>query len=477
MKILFIASEAFPLAKVGGLADVTSSLLITLKDLGHEPSLILPRYGSIKCPARGVHSGDLVVNFMGHDERVTVSMTRLKKGVPVYLVENNNYFGTEEIYTRDELNRFLFFSLTIPAIIRRLDLHPDIVHCHDWHTALTPLWLTKAKINSPCIFTIHNLAYQGSFDQQFLSDSGLSSVWEKHVADSAPKPLLNFVSQGILTADILTTVSPTYASEILTPEHGVGLEQLLTYRRNQLYGIVNGIDYGEYNPATDSHLEKNYDSTTMKRRPDNKVALQRKCRLPQNLDTPLFGMVSRLEEQKGIDLLLQAMDQFIVETKAQLVILGHGREHYHRLLAEAALKYPDRVSVFIAYDEELARLIYSGSDMFLMPSRFEPCGLGQMIAMRYGAIPVVRHTGGLADTVKDVTEENGNGFVFQDYTVLPMLEAIERAEASFYRREEWQNLMTHNMNLDFSWKASAAKYEDIYLRARIMRRAGNTSQK
>jgi len=477
MKILFIASEAFPLAKVGGLADVTSSLLITLKNLGHEPSLILPRYGSIKCPARGVHSGDLVVNFMGHDERVTVSMTRLKKGVPVYLVENNNYFGTEEIYTRDELNRFLFFSLTIPAIIRRLDLHPDIVHCHDWHTALTPLWLTKAKINSPCIFTIHNLAYQGSFDQQFLSDSGLSSVWEKHVADSAPKPLLNFVSQGILTADILTTVSPTYASEILTPEHGVGLEQLLTYRRNQLYGIVNGIDYGEYNPATDSHLEKNYDSTTMKRRPDNKVALQRKCSLPQNLDTPLFGMVSRLEEQKGIDLLLQAMDQFIVETKAQLVILGHGREHYHRLLAEAALKYPDRVSVFIAYDEELARLIYSGSDMFLMPSRFEPCGLGQMIAMRYGAIPVVRHTGGLADTVKDVTEENGNGFVFQDYTVLPMLEAIERAEASFYRREEWQNLMTHNMNLDFSWKASAAKYEDIYLRARIMRRAGNTSQK
>ncbi|MDH4269940.1 MAG: glycogen synthase, partial [Dehalococcoidia bacterium] len=364
----------------------------------------------------------------------------------------------------------LFFSLNIPAIISQLDLHPDIIHCHDWHTALVPLWLKKAKMKLPCIFTIHNLAYQGSFDQQFFLDSGLSSVWQEYIPVSAPRPSLNFMGQGILLADIVTTVSPTYASEILTPQYSGGLEQLLDYRRNELYGMVNGIDRDEYNPATDPYLEKNYDSTTIEKRDENKAALQRKSRLPQNSDIPLIGMVSRLEEQKGIDLLLQAIDPFIAETRAQLVVLGEGREDYHRLLAEAALKHPQRLSVFIANDERLARLIYGGSDIFLMPSRFEPCGLGQLIAMRYGAIPVVRHTGGLADTVEDVAEGNGNGFVFQNYTVMEMLEAIKRAEESYYQRDEWQNLMRRNMKLDFSWKASARKYKEIYLRARNMSR-------
>jgi len=470
MKILFVASEAFPLAKVGGLADVTSSLAIALHDLGHEPYLILPRYGSIKIPTQDVQRGNFVVSFMGHYEQVAVNMTRLKQGIPVYLIENDDYFATEEIYTRDELKRFLFFSLIIPAIISQLELRPDIIHCHDWHTALTPLWLRKAKMNVPCIFTIHNLAYQGSFDQQFFSDSELSSVWQEYIPASAPTPPLSFMSQGILLADIVTTVSPTYASEILTPQYGHGLEQLLNYRNDELYGIVNGIDYDEYSPATDSYLERNYDSTTIERRSDNKLALQKKGGLPQNPDIALIGMVSRLEEQKGIDLLLEAIDQFIIETKAQLVILGQGRDDYRKSLAEAALKYPERISVFIANDERLARLVYGGSDIFLMPSHFEPCGLGQLIAMRYGAIPVVRHTGGLADTVKDVAEGNGNGFVFQNYTALEMLEAIKRTVESFYHREDWKTLMRRNMKLDFSWKASAGKYEEIYLRARRMSR-------
>ena len=465
MKILFIASEAFPLAKVGGLADVTSSLAIALQDLGHEPCLILPRYGSIKAPVQDI-KGNFAVSLMGHSEPATLKKTMLKGRIPVYLVENEHYLGTEEIYTQDELNRFLFFSLSIPGILFHLDLHPDVIHCHDWHTSLIPLWLKKEKIALPCIFTIHNLAYQGSFDQQFLLRSGLSSVWQEYVPPGAPRPGLNFMSQGILLADIVNTVSPSYASEILTPQYGEGLEELLGYRRNELYGIVNGIDYDEYNPTSDSCLERTYDSTTIERRVENKLALQRKSRLPQNPDIPLCGMVSRLEEQKGIDLLLQVIEPFITETRAQLVILGEGREHYHKLLAGAALKHPERLSAFIASDERLARLIYSGCDIFLMPSRFEPCGLGQLIAMRYGAIPAVRRTGGLADTVKDVAEGNGNGFVFQNYAVREMLEAIKRAGESFYHREEWQNLMRRNMKLDFSWKASARKYEEIYLRAR-----------
>lgn len=468
MKIVFVASEAFPLAKVGGLADVTSSLAIALQDLGHELCLILPRYSSIKVPVQDIQGESVAISFMGHSEPATLKMAMLKGRIPVYLVENDDYFGTEEIYTQDELKRFLFFSLSMPAIICQLGLRPDIIHCHDWHTALVPLWLKKARMELPCIFTIHNLAYQGSFDQQFFLDSGLSPVWQEYMPINAPRPSLNFLSQGILLADIVTTVSPTYASEILTPQYGEGLEQLLAYRRNELYGIVNGIDYDEYNPATDPHLERNYNSTTIERRAENKLALQRKSGLPQNSDVPLIGMVSRLEEQKGIDLLLQAIDQLITETRAQLVILGEGREHYHKLLAEAALRYPERISIFIANDERLARLIYGGCDIFLMPSRFEPCGLGQLIAMRYGAIPVVRHTGGLADTVKDVAEGNGNGFVFQNYTVLEMLEAIKRAEESFYHRAEWRNLMRRNAKLDFSWQASARKYQDIYLRAQRM---------
>jgi len=466
MRILFIASEAFPLAKVGGLADVTSSLALALQDLGHEPCLILPRYSSIKASIQEIQGESFAVSLMGRSEPATLKKTMLKGRILVYLVENQRYFRMEGIYTQEELERFLFFSLSIPSIISQLDFRPNIVHCHDWHTALVPLWLKEAKIALPSIFTIHNLAYQGPFDRQFFLRSGLSSVGQEYIPISAPRPSLNFMSQGILMADIVTTVSPTYASEILTPQYGEGLEQLLNYRRNELYGIVNGIDYDEYNPATDPYLERNYDATTIERRFDNKLALQRESGLPQNSDIPLFGMVSRLEEQKGIDLLLQAIDQFIVESKAQLVILGEGREHYHKLLTETALKYPDRLSVLITYDERLARLIYSGVDIFLMPSRFEPCGLGQLIAMRYGAIPVVRNTGGLADTVKDVAEGNGNGFVFQNYTVLEMLEAVKRAEDSFYHEEEWQNLMRRNMKLDFSWKASARKYEEVYLRAR-----------
>jgi starch synthase len=470
MKILFIASEAFPLAKVGGLADVTSSLAVALHDLGHEPCLILPRYGSMKTPVQDVRGGDFVVSFMGHSEQVAVKMTKLKKRIPVYLLENDHYFGTEEIYTQDDLNRFFFFSLNIPAIIAQLDLHPHIIHCHDWHTALTFLWLRKAKMKLPSIFTIHNLAYQGSFDQQFFLDSGLSSVWHEYIPAGAPGPSLNFMSQGILLADIVTTVSPTYAAEVLTPEYGAGLEQLLNCRRRELYGIVNGIDYDEYNPATDRRLERNYDSTALERRLDNKLALQKKGGLPQNTDIPLIGMVSRLEEQKGIDLLLQAIDQFIVETKAQLVVLGQGREHYHKLLVETAVRYPERLSVFVANNEQLARLIYGGSDIFLMPSHFEPCGLGQLIAMRYGAIPVVRYTGGLADTVRDVAEGNGNGFVFRGYTASEMLWAVKRAEESFYHQAEWNNLVRHNMKLDFSWKTSASKYEELYVRVRTMSR-------
>jgi starch synthase len=466
MRILFIASEAFPLAKVGGLADVTSSLALALQDLGHQPYMILPRYKSIRTSLQDIQSNDFGVHFLGRYEQITLRMTRLRDRVPVYLIENEAYFGTEEIYPQDELERFLFFSRVVPIAISQLDIGFDVIHCHDWHTSLVPLWLRQAKMLLPCVFTIHNIAYQGSFGQDFLLRFGLSSLWQEFVPADAPRPPLNLMSQAILLADVLTTVSPTYCSEILTPEYGEGLEELLKYRRGELYGIMNGIDYDEYNPSSDSYLETNYDSSTIERRIHNKLALQKRSGLPEDSDVPLFGMVSRLDEQKGIDLLLQTIGQFVGGTGAQLIILGEGREHYHQSLSEAASRYPGRLSVTVARDEGLARLIYAGCDMFLMPSRFEPCGLGQLIAMRYGAVPVVRHTGGLIDTVKDATEQDGNGFVFRNYETSELLEAMRRAESAFHSRAQWQSLMRRNMNLDFSWKASARKYEEVYLRAR-----------
>jgi starch synthase len=465
MQILFIASEVYPLVKVGGLADVTASLAAALRELGHEPYFILPRYRLIDTPLRDAAKKSIVVSYAGSNERVALKQTTLKGAIPVYLVENDAYFGTGEVYPPDELQRFSFFSQCVPHVISELSFRPDVVHCHDWHTALVPLWLKRAGMDLPSVFTIHNLAYQGRFDEEFLSHSGLAPVWREYVPSGAPQPGLNFMSQGILLADILTTVSPTYASEILTPQYGEGLQSLLAYRQKELCGITNGIDYGVYNPQTDPYLERNYDSGSLENRMENKLVVQRKTGLPQDPDVPLFGMVSRLEEQKGINLLLQAIDGFVRETGAQLVVLGRGREHYHRLLMEAALRYPGRVTVSTGYDERLGRLIYGGCDMFLMPSRFEPCGLGQMIAMRYGAIPVVRHTGGLADTVKDVTRAAGNGFVFRDYSVPDMTAAIRRALEGVRQYAEWRTLMKRNMALDFSWKASGRKYEEVYLRA------------
>lgn len=465
MQILFIASEAFPLVKVGGLADVTSSLAKALRNMGHKPTIILPRYRSIQASLREAHGKDITVALGARSERAEVRETILSEGIPAYLVENDDYFDTKDVYTQDELRRFLFFSLCVPKIIAELDLRPDIVHCHDWHTALVPLWLRDARMPLPVVFTIHNLAYQGHFDLQFLDSYGLTPVWGAHVPRGAPPPVLNFMSQGLLLADVLTTVSPAYMSEMLATDYGDGMGHLLQYRRDDLHGIINGIDYDEFNPSTDPNLKSNYDSATIERRVENKLALQRNSGLPQDPDVPLLGMVSRLEEQKGIDLVLQAIESFIAETRTQMVILGRGQEHYQTALVEAARRFPERLSISVTHDEQAARLIYGGCDLFLMPSRFEPCGLGQLIAMRYGAVPVVRHTGGLADTVKDVRQEDGNGFVFEDYTVDAMLEAIRRAVQSFRRRNEWQHLIRHNMNQDFSWKKSAAQYVEIYLQA------------
>jgi starch synthase len=402
---------------------------------------------------------------MRRTEQVSLKVTELGSKVKVYLVGGDDFRNSIEVYGKGELERFLLFCRAVLDILPKLDWQPEIVHCHDWHTALIPLWLKKNNCHYASIFTIHNLAYQGFFDGRFLIDADLEEDWQLRPTDM-PDPPLNFMSQGILWADLVTTVSETYAKEILTPEYGVGLDHLLRYRQDRLFGVVNGLDYDEYNPATDDFIPARYDVYTVDKRIDNKRALQKRAGFAENVEVPLIGMVSRLDEQKGLDILTASFDILFQKTEAQMVILGRGREEYHNLLRQAASRYPKQLAVFIEFDDALARLIYVGCDMFLMPSRFEPCGLGQLIAMRYGAVPIVRHTGGLVDTVQDLTQDmsKGNGFVFQGYDSEAMLAAIQRAVNS-YTKKAWHNVMRRIMALDFSWQVSAKRYESIYRKA------------
>jgi len=465
MKILFIAAEATPLAKVGGLADVVGSLPTALIELGHDVRLMIPQYGTIDLSPYSVsHLEDnFGVRSMGKVESAGLNITTIKHKVPVYMVENKTYFGRDDVYSRNDLERFLFFSRAVFEILPQLDWQPEVVHCHDWHTALAVM-LVKKRPNPPAmIFTIHNLAYQGVFDKSFLAESGLENDWRDYPSD-APKPPPNLMSQGILWADLVTTVSETYAKQIVTPEYGEGLDSLLRYRQKDLLGIVNGLDYEEFNPEIDPYLQVNYNSTSIERRTLNKLALQKRANLPQDADIPLIGMVQRLDEQKGFDILEKAADHLLTETRAQFFILGKGRERYENVLKRIAAKYPEQVAAFITFDNPLAHLIYAGCDLFLMPSRFEPCGLGQLIAMRYGALPLVRHTGGLADTVLELTPdlEDGSGFIFRDYTSEALIAVVRQGIEAFKNKVAWHQAMRRVMKRDFSWRASAVKYERAY---------------
>jgi starch synthase len=476
MKILFVAAEATPLAKVGGLGEVVGSLPKSLHQLGHDVRLVIPRYGIMDTERYPMTSviDNISVRTMKVTKSVALRVTEIAENIKTYLVDSDDFANSCEVYGKNDLQRFLLFCRAVVEVLPELNWQPEIVHCHDWHTALIPWWLKKDDNEYALVLTIHNLAYQGAFDDSFLSASGLEECWRARSL-GVPEPALNFMAQGILWADMVTTVSETYAKEIMTPEYGNGLDQILRYRGDKILGIVNGIDYDEYDPATDPLIPANYDSSTLGRRTTNKMILQEKAKLPQNAQTPVIGMVSRLDEQKGMDILFEGLDSLLEDIDVQLVILGIGRELYHDLLIKAADEHPKQVATFLTFDDALSHLIYAGCDMFLMPSRFEPCGLGQLVAMRYGAVPVVRRTGGLADTVQDLTRDfnEGTGFVFQDYEPRAMLATIRRAlEAYHEHKGAWHEVMRRIMALDFSWRSSAKKYESVYYEALRLKNYG-----
>jgi starch synthase len=435
---------------------------------------MIPRYGTIS-------SDDFELEKIGEPFRVPAGAgkeyvhligTTMGEDVPVYLLWNEHYFTSrEKVYGfEDDAQRFAVFGRGVLGALKLLDWMPDVIHANDWHTAVVPTWLDLAGWRDPffrdiaTLFTIHNLAYQGITGRLILRFAQMEDV--EHLSVEQPGTV-NWMAQGISHATLVNTVSERYAAEILEPEMGMGLDPLLRKRKERLYGVLNGLDYDVWNPVTDPHIPHNFDVDALNRRAANKTALQQQARLPVRSDVPLVGMISRLDQVKGMDLMEPVLDWLLGERDAQFVMLGTGDPRYHEMFQAVQNRYPGQTRAFLKFDAVLARRIYASSDMFLMPSFVEPCGLGQMIAMRYGSVPVVRETGGLADTVIDHTEEKGHGtgFVFKEKTAEGCKRALVRALDTFEDKQTWRALQMRGMASDFSWTASAEEYVDLYQKA------------
>ncbi|MBC7223610.1 MAG: glycogen synthase [Anaerolineae bacterium] len=477
LNILYLSAEVVPFAKTGGLADVAGSLPKAIRALGHDIRVAMPRYGRVDIGKFGLKKvlGPFPVPLDDQTKPAEIYEGRIGKDVPVYFVENRELYDRDGIYMYpDDAERFIFYCRAALEMCRHLGWKPDIIHCNDWHTAIVPNWLKTIYKDAPffagtaTVYTIHNLAYQGIFGYRVLEIAGVDEYGFLAHPDIADlNEVVDLMARGIHFADVINTVSETYAQEILTPEYGERLDPLLRDRRHRLFGILNGIDYEVMNPATDPHIAQHYDIHSLDKRVENKKALQREAGLKEDVDVPLVGAISRLTDQKGFDLVAQVMDPMLRYLKVQFVLLGTGEQRYHEMFQDLSQRYPEQVRAFLTFNAPLAQRIYAGSDMFLMPSRFEPCGLGQMIAMRYGSVPVVRETGGLADTVKDFDPRagTGNGFTFREYEPLALYTALVRAAETYRHADVWRRIQLAGMTADFSWAASARKYVDLYQRA------------
>ncbi|HSJ55545.1 MAG TPA: glycogen/starch synthase [Anaerolineae bacterium] len=476
LKILVLAAEVAPFAKTGGLADVVGSLPKAVSALGHDVRVAMPRYARID-PAKFelkevVPAFDVPMNRT--TEPAQILQGTISPDVPVYLVDNARYFDRPGIYMYpDDADRFIFFCRAILESLKQIDWQPDVIHCHDWHTAIVPNWLNTIYRNDPffantaTVYTIHNLAYQGIFGYRVLEIAGLDEWgFQYHPEMADLNEVVDLMGRGIYWADLVSTVSPTYAQEILTPEYGERLDPLLRDRRDRLFGILNGIDYDTADPATDPYIAVGYDTSTLDRRFENKLALQREARLPENPDIPLLGIVSRLTDSKGLDIVSQIVAH-VLDLGVQMVVMGTGEQSYHEVLSRMAQDYPDQMAIFLTFNTPLQHKIFAGSDIFLMPSRVEPSGTSQLMAMHYGSVPVVRATGGLADTVEDYNPRTGqgHGFVFGDYDAWMLFAAVVRAVETFKHREVWRQIQRRGMSVDHSWQRSAGKYVDLYRRA------------
>ena len=486
MKVFLVSAEVVPFAKVGGLADVVGSLPAALRQQGVDARVIMPGYGFIE---HFKYNISRLFSFPFQHRKGTTEVhvyTCVHKGVPIYFVQGWPYFGGDSTVYTDwvlDVPRFIFFNQIVMAVAwelqERLGWFPDVINVSDWHTSLIPFLLHESKHTEEwkdvaSVITIHNIAYQGAGVGGFLWDLGIPG---RH------NPLLdkyglndNLLAIAVSYSDMVNTVSPTYATEIQFPYAGYELAQLMAERKNELVGILNGLDVETVNPETDKHLVARFNADSfVEQRVENKRHLQAAARLPIREDIPLIGVVSRLTYQKGFDLAVPALRQLMQDTDVQLVVLGTGDDNIEADLRRLSQEYKWKATVFLNFDAELAQRIYGGSDMFLMPSHFEPCGIGQMIAMRYGSLPIVRQTGGLADTVinyDNLEGEVGTGFVFQWETPDAVLGTLRWAIDTYYNRPKaWRRMQRRAMQVDFSWTSSAAQYIELYQRA-INKRKG-----
>lgn len=472
MKVLYVASEVVPFAKTGGLADVAGSLPQALKEENVDIRVIMPKFGKIDPKYTNamehVYDGELDVAW----RKKYVGLDKYEKdGITYYFVDNQEYFGREGFYGYDDdAERFSFFCRAVLNLLPVMDFWPDVIHTNDWHAGLVNVLLKLEHMGDEryrdirTLYTIHNLKYQGVFPKEVMSDV-LGIDWKYfNNGDLEFYDAVNFMKGGIIYADYISTVSKTYAQEIQYEYFGEHLDGLLRSRQDTLFGIVNGLDYNVYNPSTDANLFETYDIDSRDRKADNKTELQNLLGLPNNRRTPMVALVSRLVSAKGLDLIVRMMDEILQHEDIQFVMLGTGDREYEEWFKGLEWRFPNKVSANIKFSNELAQRMYAAADIFLMPSDYEPCGIGQLIALRYGAVPVVRETGGLKDTVQqyDKYTNEGNGFVFGDYNAHEMMYALKRALSAYENFEEWQHIVANAMNTDYSWKNSAKEYKELY---------------
>ncbi|ACF14130.1 glycogen/starch synthase, ADP-glucose type [Chloroherpeton thalassium ATCC 35110] len=483
LKVLFVSGEVVPFAKTGGLADVLGSLPQAVEDRSNEARIMMPKYGVINDRKFRLHDvlrlKEIPVQVDKQTEILSVKVTALPSSkIQTYFLYHEGYFKRNGLYVDAETKkdypdndeRFIFFNRGVLETLKFLGWKPDIIHCNDWMSALIPAYLKLVYQDDPffndikTIFTIHNLSYQGSFDKKALQKSGFPE--DAFTPDGLEfYDRFNFMKIGLVYADVITTVSETYAAEICKDnELACGMKGILERRQKDIYGILSGIDESVWSPKKDELLSKTYTESDYKEgKAANKAALLEKYKLPQKEGVPMIGIISRLVDHKGVDLIIEAFDE-LIHSELQIVVLGSGEKEYEDFFLSAAQKYPDKIGVNISFDEELAHLIEGGSDMFLMPSRFEPCGMNQMYSLKYGTVPIVRATGGLSDTVKPFKDGEGNGFVFKKYAAADMMLAINEALKTFQDKGAWAKLIENGMSEDFSWKSSAEKYDELYVK-------------
>ena len=480
LRVLFVTSEAVPFAKTGGLADVAGALPKFLQALGCEINLVMPYYRMVRKSGAPVEPLDKTLEVTLGDEKIVADLYRgrLTENVPVYFIGCEEYFDREYLYGTskgdyfDSAERFTFFSKASLALARLLDFSPDIIHHHEWQTGLISAYLKTIPRKDPflsstaAVFTIHNIAYQGVFRKEKLALTGLPpevyspegiEFWER----------INFMKAGIVYADVINTVSRKYSEEIQTPEFGYGLEGILKKRSRDLYGILNGVDYQEWDPAHDRHLAARYSLEDLSGKTICKRDLLKEFQLPSSLErVPVLGVISRLADQKGFDLLAEIIED-LFSLDVGFVLLGTGDQKYHDLFNRIGRKYPQKAGIRIAYDDRLAHKIEAGADFFLMPSRYEPCGLNQIYSLRYGTVPIVRATGGLEDTIVryDPATGKGNGFKFASYEAKEFLREIKAALRTYRQPDHWKRLVRNAMTADFSWQRSAEAYVELYRKA------------